>query len=396
MNGLVRLAVISAALSAIALLAGCTSLVERQILNMEPVRGMASIEFAVAPNRQQICAEEVTHRCLHYLDLAAIEVIYDDGLKAIEDFTWTLSISSDLEKERSLNEYFSEETNFCFPELVADSPVVIVAPGYGMQSAHLFAPTGVWLRSLGFRPLIIAGPTESNPMAFGLPNLALIRDHVMHNFSEAPVVLMGFSMGMMATTELERLFLEQGVQPSGLVFVAPMNDFRSDANFMFQQLKEKDWRLRWFVSDSRFDQALGNIISRSGETDRITTLAQRLAATQSPALVLAGRTDRVVDLKASRIAIEDWLGVENLQLLNDYPEVEVDLPLIVTTPNPEIERFKVFQVERGNKRYLEYELLGHTAMVAMLKPVRGHIEDWLQQFVEMREAPPELEIPEVM
>lgn len=396
MNGLARVAGVSAALSAIALLAGCTSLVERQILNMEPVSGMASVEFAVAPNRQQICDDAVTHRCLNYLDLAVIEVRYDDGLKAHEDFTWTLSISSDLEKDRSLNEYFSEETNFRFPELAANAPVVIVAPGYGMQSAHLFAPTGVWLRSMGFRPLIIAGPTESNPMAFGLPNLELIRDHVMHHFSEAPVVLMGFSMGMMATTELERLFLEQGVQPSGLVFVAPMNDFRNDANFMFQQMKEADWRLRWFVSDSRFNEALGNIITRSGETNRMTTLAQRLAATQSPALVLAGRSDRVVDLKASRIAVEHWLGVESLQLLSDYPEVEVDLPLTVTTPNPEIERFKVFQVEQGNKRYLEYELLGHTAMVAMLKPVRGHIEDWLQQFVEMREAPPELEIPEVM
>ena len=233
-------------------------------------------------------------------------------------------------------------------------------------------------------------------MAFGLPNLELIRDHVVNHYSEAPVVLMGFSMGMMATTELEHLFLEQGVQPSGLVFVALMNDFRNDANFMFQQMKEADWRLRWFVSDSRFNEALGNIITRSGETDRMTTLAQRLAATQSPALVLAGRSDRVVDLKASRIAVEHWLGVESLQLLSDYPEVEVDLPLTVTTPNPEIERFKVFQVEQGNKRYLEYELLGHTAMVAMLKPVRGHIEDWLQQFVEMRDAPPELEIPEVM
>ncbi|QTF92763.1 hypothetical protein, partial [Halomonas sp. BM-2019] len=198
MSSLARVAVASAALSAVALLAGCTSLVERQILNMEPVSGMASVEFAVAPNRQQICDEAVTHQCLNYLDLAVIEVRYDDGLKAHEDFTWTLSISSDLEKDRSLNEYFSEETIFRFPELAIDAPVVIVAPGYGMQSAHLFAPTGVWLRSLGFRPLIIAGPTESNPMAFGLPNLELIRDHVMHHFREAPVVLMGFSMGMMA------------------------------------------------------------------------------------------------------------------------------------------------------------------------------------------------------
>ncbi|MCH8500983.1 MAG: alpha/beta hydrolase [Aliidiomarina sp.] len=382
------------AMSVIAILAGCTSLVERQILNMEPVSGMASVEFAVAPNRQKVCSATVEHRCLHYLDLADVQAIYDEGQMTHEEFKWTLTLRNSREPE--LSEYFSEETLFRLPELADDAPVVIVAPGYGMKSAHLFAPTGVWLRSLGFRPLIIAGPTETNPMAFGLPNLTLIRDHVINNYGDAPVVLMGFSMGMMATTELERLFIDKDVQPSGLVFVAPMNDFRSDANFMFQQLKEMDWRLRWFVSDSRFDAALGNIITRSGETERMTTLAQRLEATQSPALVLAGRTDEVVDLQVSRKAVERWLGVENLQVLNEYPEVDTDLPVTVTMPNPDIERFKVFQIEQGNKRYLEYELLGHTSMVAMLKPIRGHIEEWLQQFVEIREAPPELEVPEVM
>lgn len=382
------------AMSVIAMLAGCTSLVERQILNMEPVSGMDSVEFAVAPNRQKVCDARVEHRCLHYLDLAEVQAIYDEGQMTHEEFKWTLTLRNSREPE--LSEYFSEETLFRLPELADDAPIVIVAPGYGMKSAHLFAPTGVWLRSLGFRPLIIAGPTETNPMAFGLPNLELIRDHVINNYGNAPVVLMGFSMGMMATTELERLFIDKDVQPSGLVFVAPMNDFRSDANFMFQQLKEMDWRLRWFVSDSRFDAALGNIITRSGETERMTTLAQRLAATQSPALVLAGRTDQVVDLQASRNAVERWLGVENLQTLKDYPEVDTDFLVTVTTPNPDIERFKVYQVEQGHKRYLEYELLGHASMVAMLKPVRGHIEDWLQQFVELQEAPAEPELPEVM
>ena len=176
------------------MLAGCTSLVERQILNMEPVSGMASVEFAVAPNRQKVCDARVEHRCLHYLDLAEVQAIYDEGQMTHEEFKfWTLTLRNSREPE--LSEYFSEKPYFVYPSLPMMLLLSSWQPGYGMKSAHLFAPTGVWLRSLGFRPLIIAGPTETNPMAFGLPNLELIRDHVINNYGNAPVVLMGLFDG---------------------------------------------------------------------------------------------------------------------------------------------------------------------------------------------------------
>ena len=82
-------------------------------------------------------------------------------------------------------------------------------------------------------------------------------------------------MGMMATTELERLFIDKDVQPSGLVFVAPMNDFRSDANFMFSATEGDGLALTVVLSPTRVSMRgpLGNIITRSGETERMTTLA---------------------------------------------------------------------------------------------------------------------------
>ncbi|MFU8784623.1 hypothetical protein [Aliidiomarina sp.] len=378
-------------------LAGCTSLVERQILNMEPVRGMASVEQVVAPNRRKICDETLAQRCLHYLDLADVEALYEEGEKVLhKDFTWTLTLRSNMEKDRAINDYFSEETLFQFPELMNDSPIAIVAPGYGMRSAHLFAPTGVWLRSLGIRPLILEGPTERKPMAFGLPELALIRDYVSDHYANAPIVLVGFSMGMMAITELELLFKREEVTPAALVFVAPMTDFRSDANFMFRQIKEKDWRVRWFVSESRFNKALANIILRSGEAERLTNLGLRLMATESPALVLVGRDDKVVDVNDSRAAVEAWLGINGLERLGDYPEEPVSFPLVLNTPNEAIERYRTFQVGEGKDRYIEYEMLGHSTLITMLMPVREDVESWLEQLVEFRKAPPELDIPEVM
>ncbi len=399
-------------LAVVALLAGCTAAVEKRILNTGPVvTGIGDLHKDYAPNRFRYCVgdDEISSNgadhsgkqhttldsdsCFIYYDFAEFLTIHDDEVTTMSRKTFSFTNTSENKDsesgdhaqdsenseeaaassaEKTKRPSLSETIEFTFPELNSDAPIVVMAPGYGLEAPHMVTPWVDWFRSMGLHPIILPGPNEYPPMLFGLNYPPLVSNMLATKYPDRPIVLFGFSMGAISALAIEQELLALGVEPEALMLVAPMNNFREQASTVYQTSRENDWRVRWFVSEHRFSTALDRVIANGIENEEYLKLHPRLEAASSPMVIAASSTDDVVDYEGLRagLALKD----EERDEFFPFPDYTDFLVTFESLENKEAQLITVPH-------------LPHFGMFMLLHPLRTPLQQWLSSHVELTFAP---------
>lgn len=391
--------------TSLALLNGCTAVVEKRILNSAPVvTGLGDLDAYYSANRFEFCSPSVSsmnseepRECLTYYDLADFRVEHEGELINLsgQNFTFTniransgsnerdQGKSEQINHEQSDNEEaqsskskatfsLSERIEFEFPELPENAPIAVISPGYGLQATQTISPWAAWFRYMGIHPIVLPGPTEYRPMQFGLNHGAIVAEFLKMEHADRPIILLGFSMGVLSATEIEKELIEANINPAALMLVAPMNNFRDHAAGIFARVKERDWRVRWLVSHDRFSTALERVIAASEIDEQELDLYQRILGASTPMVIAASKVDDIVDYEKLRAGFH--LKEEEKIHVSPYPE------------HPEfsvaIEPFTDTEAQ-----LITVPRLNHMGMYLLLRGLRTPLQEWLSSRVELTFAP---------
>lgn len=379
------------------LFSGCTGIVEKRILTTTPVvTGLGDLNAYYSANRFEFCSTSFSsvnsakpQGCLTYYDLADFKVEHEGELINIteQNFTFTNTSSQtdsasnvgnqtnneeELTSKNKANFSLNERIEFKFPELADNAPIAVISPGYGLQATQTISPWATWFRHMGIQPIVLPGPTEYQPMQFGLNHAAIVAELLKSEYPDRPIILLGFSMGVLSATEIERELIEANIQPAALMLVAPMNNFREHATSVFSQVKAQDWRVRWFISDERFSTALERVIVASEVNEQALDFYKRISEASTPMVIAASEVDDIVDYEKLRAGFN--LKEEERVQLSPYP----DHPefLVSFEPFTDIEA-QLITVPR----------LNHVGMYLLLRALRAPLQEWLSTHVELTFAP---------
>lgn len=396
------------AIAFVTLLAGCTTAVEKRILNTSPVStGVPDLHKEYEPNLFRYCVgndavgnSDVgensvgqkhhlvsitgSDSCFHYYDFADFLVEHDGETITRPSNKFTFTNTSETQDSDTTNSQttatennrrrptLSETVEYRFPELPDNAPIVVIVPGYGLEAPHMVTPWADWFRSMGLHPIILPGPNEYPPMQFGLNYPPLVSNMLVTKYPDRPIVLFGFSMGAISALAIEQELLAVGVEPEALMLVAPMNNFREQASTVYQTSRENDWRVRWFVSEHRFSTALDRVIANGIENEEYLKLHPRLEAASSPMVIAASSADDVVDYEGLRAGLA----------LKDEERDEF-------FPFPDYTDFLVtFEgLENKEAQLITVPHLPHFGMFMLLHPLRTPLQQWLSSHVELTFAP---------
>ncbi|RUO23144.1 hypothetical protein CWE08_00370 [Aliidiomarina iranensis] len=405
---------------------GCTAMIEKQILNTAPViTGVGDLKAEYAKNRFSYCTQKVAdtqqlrlqssdrepadprpesaglkntrsehtgnehtrnenpQHCVTYYDFAEFLLELDGEIKSIPkgsfEFTDANYREENYREENTEALNFKERMEFRFPDLSGNAPLVIVAPGYGLSATHMILPWASWFRSMGMHPIVLLGPTEAKPMQFGLNHTQAVATMLTEQYPNRDIVLFGFSMGALGALAIEAELLEKGMRPQALMLVAPMNNFREQALSAYHTMRANDWKVRWFVPESRFSKAVDRIILASNIHEEELLLKPKLINARTPMFVAAGEGDSLVKYGELRdiLNLPGEQGGEAYQPYPGHPEFNV---VIEPLANDE-------------SQFVSIPRFNHAAMFFLLRPLRTPLQEWLGTRVELTLAP-ETEYPE--
>lgn len=221
-------------LLAVWLLSGCAQLIERQ---MASYKGSRHLNMDVGQYTQSWCSQA---GCVSVTDWSDVKKM--NGTEPLTKLTASLRVAID-------QQLYEEDVVLEFEPLSDNSPIIVMFPGYGMR-AEALGLKALYFRSRGFRPLVVASPTEQKPFNFGLSSIEVIADYLTDHYSTHDVYAYGFSMGSLAVAELSQRFPVQGA-----IVVAPMLDF-DDAASQLIDLYRRNTVFARAIPQQSFQQGL--------------------------------------------------------------------------------------------------------------------------------------------
>lgn len=256
-------------LTFVLLLSGCSHFIEHKMATHTGLRAM-DLHFDEPLYFSTYCSEHSAEACIDLIDWSVQRERVDE-----------LNLSFKLHYQ---GESIHSEQRFTVPLDSDRAPIMLLFPGYGMPAIGV-GFMAEYFRAKGFRPLVLAAPTEQVPFSFGTRPLATVVEMLSQQYADRAVYAYGFSMGSLAVAELARSY-----DLDGAIVAAPMFDFDDSADTLINMYR-RDQRFARLIPRASYTTAVQRMVASSGVGRQ--QLGWHYAVSQLPdnTLVLASSAD---------------------------------------------------------------------------------------------------------
>ncbi|MFC3096170.1 hypothetical protein DRW07_05320 [Alteromonas sediminis] len=253
-------------------LSGCASFIANQMTSPKKSNIDGNIsEWAVV---QQLC--DSNNYCVKAI-----------GLGELAAGDHSLEFSFHINDNNKIWRYETKNSGVETAKPLADHLILLFA-GYNQPTEVLYIHQ-LWLqRMTGAEVIVIPSAENTETFKFGLDYAPPIVAEIQR-LNPEKVHLIGFSMGALAASEVERK-----IDNAKLYLVAPMIDFDYSAKAIYDILY-RDKIYATFISEDTLEDAIQIVYEESGTTLKDTDLIAKLNRVKSPTFIYVSDKDRVVE-----------------------------------------------------------------------------------------------------